>query len=104
MEAVFESMELKKKIFRELDAVCKPEAVLCTNTSTLDVDQIARATKRLVFLACLGGICAPKSPGVFEWCTRSLIDVPGGYHVLKQGRNRPVLVCRLQDSVGLGCP
>ena len=46
VEAVFENMGLKKRIFKELDAVCKPSAILCTNTSTLDIDQIARSTSR----------------------------------------------------------
>src|SRR5688572_1994811 len=46
IEAVFESMDLKKQIFRELDAVAKPGALLATNTSTLDVDEIAAAVKR----------------------------------------------------------
>ncbi|HUG80744.1 MAG TPA: 3-hydroxyacyl-CoA dehydrogenase NAD-binding domain-containing protein [Bryobacterales bacterium] len=41
VEAVFENMELKKAIFRELDATTKPDAILATNTSTLDVDEIA---------------------------------------------------------------
>jgi 3-hydroxyacyl-CoA dehydrogenase len=39
-------MELKKKIFANLDTVCKPGAILATNTSTLDIDEIAAATKR----------------------------------------------------------
>jgi len=46
IEAVFEEMELKKTIFGQLDAVCKPDAVLATNTSTLDVDEIAASTSR----------------------------------------------------------
>ncbi len=46
IEAVFEEMGLKKKIFADLDAKCKPGAVLATNTSTLDVNEIAQATKR----------------------------------------------------------
>jgi 3-hydroxyacyl-CoA dehydrogenase len=46
IEAVFEDMALKKKIFAELDRIAKPGAVLATNTSTLDVDEIARATSR----------------------------------------------------------
>ncbi|MBL8269144.1 3-hydroxyacyl-CoA dehydrogenase NAD-binding domain-containing protein [Steroidobacter sp.] len=46
IEAVFESMDLKRKIFAELDRVAKPGAVLATNTSTLDIEQIADATKR----------------------------------------------------------
>ena len=46
IEAVFESMDLKKRVFGELDAVAKPGALLATNTSTLDVDEIARSVQR----------------------------------------------------------
>ncbi|ORE93209.1 3-hydroxyacyl-CoA dehydrogenase [Stappia sp. 22II-S9-Z10] len=46
IEAVFEDMEVKKDIFRRLDAVMKPNAVLATNTSYLDVDAIAAETNR----------------------------------------------------------
>ena len=46
IEAVFEEMDIKKEVFRKLDAVCKPGAILATNTSTLDVDAIAAVTKR----------------------------------------------------------
>jgi len=46
IEAVFEDPDLKKKIFRKLDAVCKPGAILATNTSYQDVDAIAAVTAR----------------------------------------------------------
>ena len=46
IEAVFESMPLKKEIFGKLDRIAKPGAVLATNTSTLDIDEIATATRR----------------------------------------------------------
>jgi 3-hydroxyacyl-CoA dehydrogenase len=46
VEAVFESMDLKRKIFAALDGVAKPGAVLATNTSTLDIEQIADVTQR----------------------------------------------------------
>lgn len=46
IEAVFENMAIKKEIFAQLDAVCKPGAILASNTSTLDIDEIASATKR----------------------------------------------------------
>lgn len=46
IEAVFESMDLKRNIFATLDRVAKPGAVLATNTSTLDIEQIATATQR----------------------------------------------------------
>ena len=46
IEAVFEDMALKKEVFGKLDAIAKPDAILATNTSTLDVNVIAAATKR----------------------------------------------------------
>ncbi len=46
VEAVFENMALKKEIFTALDGIAKPECILATNTSTLDIDEIASATKR----------------------------------------------------------
>jgi 3-hydroxyacyl-CoA dehydrogenase len=46
IEAVFERMEVKLDIFKKLDGVMKPGAILATNTSTLDVNKIAEATKR----------------------------------------------------------
>jgi 3-hydroxyacyl-CoA dehydrogenase len=46
IEAVFERMDVKQEIFRKLDAIMKPGAVLASNTSTLDVDAIAAVTKR----------------------------------------------------------
>ncbi|HLT25565.1 MAG TPA: 3-hydroxyacyl-CoA dehydrogenase NAD-binding domain-containing protein [Zeimonas sp.] len=46
IEAVFEDMAVKEKVFRKLDEVMKPGAILATNTSTLDVNRIASFTKR----------------------------------------------------------
>jgi 3-hydroxyacyl-CoA dehydrogenase len=46
VEAVFEDMGVKETVFKQLDAVMKPGAILASNTSTLDVDQIAGFTKR----------------------------------------------------------
>jgi 3-hydroxyacyl-CoA dehydrogenase len=46
IEAVFESMPLKKQIFGEIDKIAKPDCVLASNTSTLDIDEIAAATSR----------------------------------------------------------
>jgi 3-hydroxyacyl-CoA dehydrogenase len=46
IEAVFEDMTVKKEVFATLDAVMKEGAVLASNTSTLDIDEIASATKR----------------------------------------------------------
>ncbi len=46
VEAVFESLDVKRGVFRRLDSICKPGAILATNTSTLDVETIAEATSR----------------------------------------------------------
>jgi len=46
IEAVFEGMAIKKEVFKELDRVCKPGAILASNTSTLNIDEIASATSR----------------------------------------------------------
>lgn len=46
IEAVFEGMALKKQVFGELDKICKPGAILASNTSTLNIDEIASATGR----------------------------------------------------------
>jgi 3-hydroxyacyl-CoA dehydrogenase len=46
VEAVFEDMAVKQAVFRQLDDVMKPGAILATNTSTLDVDALAAATRR----------------------------------------------------------
>jgi 3-hydroxybutyryl-CoA dehydrogenase len=46
VEAVFEDLKVKKDIFVKLDALCSPEAILATNTSTISITQIASATKR----------------------------------------------------------
>jgi len=46
IEAVFEEMEVKKTMFAELDKICKPGAILASNTSYLDVNEIASVTSR----------------------------------------------------------
>lgn len=46
VEAAVENMDLKKKIFKELDEVCKEEAILATNTSSLSITDISSATNR----------------------------------------------------------
>ena len=50
VEAVFEGMALKKTVFTELDRACRPGAILATNTSTLNIDEIAGATSRPEFV------------------------------------------------------
>ena len=46
VEAVFESMAVKKQVFSELDKIARPDCILASNTSSLDIDEIASATSR----------------------------------------------------------
>lgn len=46
IEAVFEDMNIKKEVFKKLDTVCKPGAILASNTSYLNINEIASVTKR----------------------------------------------------------
>lgn len=46
IEAVSENIELKLKIFKQLDKICRPDAILCTNTSSISITKIAAATMR----------------------------------------------------------
>ncbi|MFT6557293.1 3-hydroxyacyl-CoA dehydrogenase NAD-binding domain-containing protein [Sneathiella sp.] len=46
IEAIFENMDVKKELFAKLDGICKDGAILATNTSTLDVEEIGDVTKR----------------------------------------------------------
>ena len=46
IEAVYESMDVKKDVFGKLDSICKPGAILASNTSYLDIDEIAASTSR----------------------------------------------------------
>ena len=46
VEAVFEQLDVKQEVFRELDRICRPDAVLATNTSAIPITQIAAATQR----------------------------------------------------------
>ena len=46
IEAVYENLELKQQIFRQLDGLLKPQAILASNTSALDIDAIAAVTQR----------------------------------------------------------
>ena len=46
IEAIFENMDVKKEVFGKLDKICKQGAILATNTSTLDIDEIGEATSR----------------------------------------------------------
>ena len=52
IEAAVENMEIKKKIFAELDKVCKVETILATNTSSLSITEVASATNKIGRASC----------------------------------------------------
>lgn len=77
IEAVFESMEVKRQVFGRLDQVCKPSALLCSNTSTLDIDQV------LFFF--------PLPPPLFKLLTFYFVSSLGTFHrsQIAASTNRP---------------
>jgi len=46
IEAVFEDLDVKKKVFKELDELCRPDVILATNTSSMSITEIGASTKR----------------------------------------------------------
>ena len=64
VEAVFEDMAVKQQVFERLDAVCKPGAILASNTSSLDLNAIAAFTRRSV---CISS-APPTSCACWKWC------------------------------------
>ncbi len=46
VEAIVENLDLKKETYRELDRICRPEAIFCSNTSSLTITEMSAATKR----------------------------------------------------------
>ena len=46
IEAIYEDVALKRRVFEELDAICKPSCILASNTATIDINTIAEATRR----------------------------------------------------------
>ena len=86
IEAVFEDVETKRKIFRELDRICGPHTILATNTSTLSVSEIAAATTRPA--QCIGThflIPAALSP---------LVEISRGLKTTDETRNAVVEVLK----------
>ena len=68
IEAVFENMAIKKEVFGKLDRICKPGAILASNTSTLDVDEIAASTKRPQDVSACTSSPRPTSCGCSKSC------------------------------------
>jgi 3-hydroxyacyl-CoA dehydrogenase len=46
IEAVYENLALKREIFAKLDKICKPSTILCSNTSSLDIDRVSTLGNR----------------------------------------------------------
>jgi len=60
IEAVFEDLELKKSLFKQLDELTRPEVILTTNTSSMSITEVAMATKRPAkWQGCISSIRRP---------------------------------------------
>ena len=100
IEAVFESMALKKQVFRASTRAAKPDAVLATNTSTLDIDAIAAATSRPADVVGLHFFSPANVMRLVE-IVRGAEHQPGG---ARHGRSpSPSVSARCRSSVG-NCP
>ncbi len=95
IEAVFEDMAIKHKVFAQIDALARPDAMLATNTSTLDVNTIARATRdpgRLLGLHFF-------SPAN----VMRLLEIVRGEHTSDQTLSRGLALSRRIGKVGVVC-
>jgi len=100
IEAVFERMDVKKEIFTKLDAICKPGAILATNTSGLNIDEIASVTKRPESVIGLHFFSPANVMKLLEMCARTTRP-RGDQHLHEAGqedrqRRRPGRVTRLR--------
>jgi 3-hydroxyacyl-CoA dehydrogenase len=94
IEAAFESMELKKRIFAEIDKVARPDCILATNTSTLDIDQIARVTSRPEMVVGLH-FFSPAN-------VMRLVEIVRGVENRKAAAGKPVIATSLALAKKLG--
>ncbi len=94
IEAVFEGMALKKEVFAELDRVCKRGAILASNTSTLNIDEIAATTSRPE----VGDRHALFQPGERDAAARN-----GARQQEQQGSDRHVHAAGEEDRQGRRC-
>lgn len=94
IEAAFESMDVKKQVFRALEKALRPEAVLATNTSYLDVDEIAKVLQdpaRLVGLHFFSPAHIMKLLEIVRGAVTSDAALAAGYALGKRLRKLPVL-------------
>ncbi|WP_459668556.1 3-hydroxyacyl-CoA dehydrogenase family protein, partial [Achromobacter xylosoxidans] len=88
IEAVFEDMDVKLAVFAQLDRVAKPGAVLATNTSYLDVDRIAQATRGpadvlgLHFFSTIMVALGTLVSATWILASNSWMQTPAGYEIL----------------------
>ena len=103
IEAVFEDMALKKEVFQKLDRVAKPDAILATNTSTLDVDAIAAVTKRpesVIGLHFFSPANVMRLLEIVRGAKTSKPVIASSMALAKAIRKVPVLVCVCDGFVG----
>jgi 3-hydroxyacyl-CoA dehydrogenase len=94
IEAVYEDMAIKKEVFAKLDAIAKPSAILASNTSYLNIDEIASATRRpesVIGLHFFSPANVMKLVEVVRGAKSSAEAVAAGMKIAKQLRKVPVL-------------
>jgi 3-hydroxyacyl-CoA dehydrogenase len=94
VEAVFENMAVKKEVFRTLDSVCSGDAILATNTSYLDVNEIASVVSnpaRVLGLHFFSPAHIMKLVEVIETDTVSTQTLATGFNIAKRMKKTPVL-------------
>jgi len=89
VEAVFEDIDVKRRVFRRLDEVCRPDAILATNTSSFSVTELAAATTRPERVVGLHYFYHPAKNGLVEVVSGTVTD-PGAYR----------RAWRLQEALG----
>ena len=93
IEAIVEELEPKRELFAELDRICRPDAILATNTSALSVTEIAAATTRPERVVGMHFF----NPGAADAARR---DRPGRAHArTRRSRPRPAVGTRLGKEV-----
>ena len=103
IEAVFENMDVKRDVFRQLDAVTKPDAVLASNTSYLDVNQIAEVVKdpsRVIGLHFFSPAHVMKLLEIVRTDTSSLKTLSTSFSLAKKLKKTPVVAGVCDGFIG----
>jgi enoyl-CoA hydratase/3-hydroxyacyl-CoA dehydrogenase len=100
IEAIFEDLFAKKELFRRLDAICRPDCVLATNTSSFYVGELASVTRRPERVVGLHYFFHPAKNRLLELIPGHLHDEAVLASMERFGEAHGKVVCRVQDAPG----